>query len=612
MLKFRLLAAGALALVLAACGDGGTPNPFSTAGTSGGSGGSGGTGGTGGTGSSPTYAMGNGSGMSFVTGVIAVSNASLSAGGTTSLDITIVDTTGGTLYNAQPVTITINSPCVSQGTATIAATAPTTAGASANTLVTSTGTASATYTAKGCSGSDTITATATVSSQSLSAAGTVTVAAPTIGSIQFISATPTTIGLKGTGIGSSSTVIFEVEDSSGAPVPGATVNFTLNTAVGGLSLAPASAISAANGQVQTVVSSGTVHTTVRVTATIASPAVSTQSSILTITTGLPASGSFTIAIGPAAYPSGKTGPACPNVEAYSYVGVQAPFTVFLADRYNNPAPDGTAVAFTTNAAHIVGNCTTPLKTSGDGACQVLWTSSNPLPQTTQDVPQIPADGFGMVLATALGEESFVDSTGSGFYVVGDVFSDLGEPYLDMNNDGIYEYPYEWFLDYYQTGKYVGPSGSFIGITCTGTTPASTCTENTLAIGALHAVVMSTSTVQLASLTSGGQFSAGPPFTIPYAAGGTITFSLEDLNTNAMAAGSVVTITTDSTIGTVNPNTSGYTMPCSIRTGGYAYTMAFTSAAAPSPAAPLSGNIYITVTAPGTGTITQFFVPVTVN
>ena len=36
-------------------------------------------------------------------------------------------------------------------------------------------------------------------------------------------------------------------------------------------------------------------------------------------------------------------------------------TVQLADRYNNPAPDGTAVAFTTNGGHVGGNCTTPFK-----------------------------------------------------------------------------------------------------------------------------------------------------------------------------------------------------------------------------------------------------------
>ena len=48
--------------------------------------------------------------------------------------------------------------------------------------------------------SDVISATATVGTQSLTATGTITVAAAAIGSMQFVSATPATIGLKGTGL----------------------------------------------------------------------------------------------------------------------------------------------------------------------------------------------------------------------------------------------------------------------------------------------------------------------------------------------------------------------------------------------------------------------------
>ncbi|HUN25003.1 MAG TPA: Ig-like domain-containing protein, partial [Steroidobacteraceae bacterium] len=234
--------------------------------------------------SGTSYQMGNGSGNTFTAGAIAVGSANLSAGASTGLQVSIV-TQNGTLYTGTPVTITFNSPCVASGTATITATAG--GGTTPGQVTTTSGIASATYTAQGCDGADDISATATIGSQSLSATGTVTVAQASVGSIQFVSATPTSIGLKGTGLNETSTVIFKVLDSTGGPVNGATVNFSLDTTVGGLSLAPASGVTAADGTVQTVVSSGTAHTTVRVTANITSPALSTQSSQLTVTTGLP-------------------------------------------------------------------------------------------------------------------------------------------------------------------------------------------------------------------------------------------------------------------------------------------------------------------------------------
>jgi len=615
MRKIISVAVAALTLTtLVSCGGSDSSSPFGTPSSSGSS--SSGSTGTGTSTTATNYSMGNGSGTSFQAGAIDISNASLAAGGTATLQISVVNTDNAdALYTGGALPVTFSSSCIAQGLASVAASGPnTTAGTTADSFSTNTGVVEVTYTAAGCSGQDVVTATSSLNSQNLQASGTLTVAAATIGSLQFVSATPTTVGLKGTGLNDTSTVVFKVLDSTGAARPGATVSFTLNTSVGGLSLSPASAVSGSNGEVETVVSSGTVHTTVRVTASISSPALSTQSSQLTVTTGLPASGSFTIAVGPATYPSGVSSTeACPNVEAYNYDGVQVPFTVWLSDRYNNPAPDGTAVAFTTDAGNIVGNCTTGTPTSGSGSCSVTWTSSNPRPQPSQDVPAIPNPGFGVVLATAIGEESFVDSTGSGFYVQGDSFSNLGEPWLDENVDGIYEYPYEPFLDYYKTGKYEGPSGSFIGITCTGTSASSTCTENTLAIGAQHVIIMSTGGAQFLNFSSGGSFSAWPPpLTILYQQVGSITFSVEDLNTNPIPAGSVISVTADSAIGSVNSNQSGFTMGCSTAKGGYTYTASFTAAQAPSPPVALNGNIYINVLSPGSKTLSQYVIPVVVN
>jgi hypothetical protein len=602
------------ATLLAACGGG-----SQTITGAGGSGSGSGSGGTGGTGGKTTYSMGKGSGSGFQAGMIELSNTSLAAGGTASLSVAIVDQTG-TLYTGGSVTVTFNSPCVAQGLATIAASGGTTAGPTPGTVVTTTGSVSATYTAKGCSGADVITASATVASTSLTATGTITVTAATIGAIQFISASPVTIGLKGTGLTETSIVVFKVVDSTGGARPGVNVTFSLNTTVGGLSLSPATATSGTDGTVQTVVSSGTEHTAVRVTASIASPAVSTQSSVLTVTTGLPASAGFSIAVGTPSYAS--SGQACSNVEAYGTDGVTVPITVRLSDRYNNPAPDGTAVSFNTNGGHVVGFCSTPSATgAADGTCTVTWTSANPRPALADDSPPLKAAGRATILATAIGEESFTDTNGNGYWDTGEPFVNLGEPYRDDNENLTYDVG-EYFLDFNHNQMRDAGDGAFKGITCTGNTAGSTCSTSTLAIGVSHLLIMSTATanVTLNSVPGFGGTSSsltinhsvvaspGPPVVVAATYAGILNFTVADLNNNPMAAGTTVSVTADSAIGTISGPGASWTIGCREAVGGEKLTATLTASTTPG----ASGNITISVTSPGTKTVSVFTIPVTLS
>ncbi|HVO46937.1 MAG TPA: hypothetical protein VMT29_11430 [Steroidobacteraceae bacterium] len=602
MRNFKSLAAlSILALALAACGGGSQDLAAGGSSSSGGSTG-GSTGGTGGsTGGATTYSMGNGSGSSFQSGVIGLSSSSLSAGGTSSLSVTVVDQTG-TLYTAQSISVNFNSPCVAQGLATIAASGTSVAGATAGSVTSTTGSVSAIYTAKGCSGSDVITATAVVASKTLTATGTVTVAAAAVGSIQFVSATPASIGLKGTGLGETSTVVFKVTDSTGGARPGVPVTFSLDSNTGGLTIAPTTATSAADGTVQTVVSSGTVHTTVRVKAAITTPALETESSALTVSTGLPASNAFSIAVGPATYGTTPVNLACPNVEAYNIDGVTVPVTVRLADRYNNPAPDGTSVAFTTDGGHVGASCTTPSSpaNSGDGTCTVTWTSANPRP-TTASVPPAARAGRVIVMATAIGEESFNDANGNGFYDSGETFVNLGEPYRDDNEDGAYQVG-EYFLDFNHNGTRDAGDGTFKGITCSG----GSCTTTTLAISASHLIVMSTSQAAVSFVSASSAFTGnGSGLTIAHSASGTITIGVSDANGNAMAAGTTVTVTASTAAGTPTVTPSPFVIGCD---GGNGVQIPFSFSAASSPG---SGTITIQVTSPN-GTNTVFGIPVTVT
>lgn len=588
----------AATLALASCGGG-------SGGSLTGESGSGGTGT--GTGTTTTYSMGNGSGSSFQSGMIGISSTTVSAGGSTSLQVSIVDQTG-VLYTTAPVTITFSSTCISQGLAAVTASGSSTAGSTANTVTTATGTADATYTAKGCSGSDVITASATIGSTSLTATGTVNVSSAATGSVQFVSATPETIGLKGTGQPSTSTLIFKVLDSTGAPKPGVSVSFSLSTTLGGLSLSPTTASSAADGTVQTVVSSGTVHTSVNVTATIASPALSTESSQLTVTTGIPASNTFSIAVGPAGYGSSST-LACPNVEAYNTDGVTVPVTVSLADRYGNPVLDGTAVSFFTDGGKIVGSCNTGSGSgstgTGTGACTVTWTSEDPRPSPTMPEPSTSAlPGRTMVLAYALGEESFTDEAETGFYQVGDPFVNLGEPYDDANENGQWDTG-EYYVNYDNESTYEGPPtpAAFVGITCTGTSPSSSCTEKELELGASHLIIMSTAEVAITcsvpSGCAGVTLTPGEPFTI--------TYTVTDENGNPPAAGTSISVAPSSGAGTITSGGS-IVVGCSSAQSGVTYSAYLTAASSAG-----SGTVTIQATSPGTGTISPpVIIPVTVN
>jgi hypothetical protein len=512
MRNFASIAAtGVITLALAACGGGAD---LSSSGSSSGGSGSGGTGtggsGSGGTGTT-TYSIGSGTGASFQPGVIAIQTASLSAGGSTSISVNVVDQTG-TLYT-QSTTITFNSPCIAAGTALVQPSAS---------ISTSTGTATATYVAQGCSGPDNIQATATVGSNTLTANGVVTVAPGTVGSISFVSATPTNIALKGTGDSGrpeSSTVVFKVLDSSGGPRSGATVHFELNTAVGGLTLTPSdnTATSDAQGLAQIVVNAGTVSTSVKVTATITdvTPNVSSQSSQLTVTTGIPTAKNF------------SAGPACPNIEGWDIDGTQTKVTARLADRFQNPVPNGTAVSFHAKGGKIDPQCTTAPTDTEDGVCTVNFTSQ----------AQRPSDGRVPLLAFAIGEESFNDANGNGAFDAPETWDDTSEPYEDDANTGAYASG-DFFFDFNNNGTRDGPDGNFNGVLCNDT--AHCAGSKSAGIGAQSAIILSGSTPVVDEVDANGNVIAGlPPITsFPQ----TVYVWIRDLHGNVMPGGTTVTAT----------------------------------------------------------------------
>lgn len=523
-----------------------------------------------------TVQMGSGTGANFQPGMITVSSTTLSAGGSTSLQV-VLQQSDGTLY-AQPATINFSSVCAASGLATL--TSP---------VNTSTGIASATYAATGCSGPDVITATATVGESPLSASGSVTVAPAAIGSITFESATPTNIALRGTGDGSrpeTSIVVFRVVDQSGGPRVGADVQFSLDTSVGNLAFSPATAQSDSSGRVQTVVQAGTVATSVRVTATVlsTSPAIFTQSNQLTVTTGIPDQDSFSLAV------------QCPNVEAWNRDGVAVPITARLSDRFNNPVPDGTAITFTTEGGTIQPQCTTTTTATEAGVCTINWTSANPRP-----VGGAGQSGRSTVLAKAIGEESFDDTNGNGTFDSGENFVDVGERYRDDNENDAYD-PGEVIYDFNNNSTRDPPDDVFNGLLCLDTTTVpARCNDDakTTGISASNLIIMSDNTpagVSPANLT------ALTPSLSQAAGNRSYAFTFADQNGNPMPAGTTIAASVAGTgLAVAAPAT--FTVPCTTVATTYSFTI--TAAAGAN-----SGTLTILVTTPGAGGSTGIQTPLT--
>ncbi len=484
----KLLIVSVASLALAACSGGGD-NTLAGTGTGGTGTGTGtGTGGTG----ADSVTIGNGSGTSFVAGQIALSATTLAAGGSASLTVTFVDQNNILVTDA--ITVNFSSACSAGGLANIVE----------SSVETTTGSATATYSATGCSGDDVITASATVDGAALQATGTVNVAAATVGSIEYVSANPTNIGLRGTGGAGrqeTSTVQFRVTDSTGGPVANADVDFSLNTNVGGIVLTPTTAVSDAQGLVQTVVSAGTVATSVRITATVvgSSPVIATQSDQLTITTGIPDNDSVSLSV------------ECQNLEAWNVDGVTAETTVRMSDRFNNPVPDGTAATFTTEGGQIGGSCvtaTTP--TDGGGVCSVTFASQAPRPP----------DGRVTLLVSAIGEESFTDIDSNGIFNGSDIAQEIGEPFQDNNENGIYDSG-EAFRDFNNNGLRDDAAAPFYagfnGLLCDSATAACSANE-TLFVSDSLVVLMSAGAASITDNQGGAIDVSGGAVTVVFTIG----------------------------------------------------------------------------------------------
>ena len=384
------------------------------------------------------------------------------------------------------------------------------------------------------------------------------------GSINFISATPQTIALKGTGgpaRSETSIVVFMVVDEYGDPDPGQTVEFNLSTAIGGLSLSNSSSVSNSEGMAQTTVNAGNVSTHVRIHAALAhsDPLITVVSDGLLVSTGLPDQNSMTL------------GAETFNPEAWHYVNVEVPIVLQAGDHFNNYVPDGTVIYFTTEGGSIDDSSTTT-----DGDCEVMWRTGKPRPD----------DGGVTILAFCIGEESFTDYNGNGFYDEEDWFdlaTDQAEAFRDDNDSGDYDYG-EPFWDYNDDGEFTYANGIYNGTLCSDTAEAlGLCTTELVYVQRSIRLVMS------GSFAENIIFSPDP-VDLRGGTSQTVSVSVGDLNNNPMPMGTEIEFTT--TNGELVGDTS-FIVPNNSRLEPLVYHVLL----APSEDDRTSGTLQIKVTTP---------------
>lgn len=579
-----------------------------------------------------------GSGSPFMSGKADVSAITLSAGGTATVSVLLQDSEGNPF--TEPVDVKFASICTNKAIPEALLSSP---------VTTVNGQATSTYLAKGCTGSDNITVTADVGGKNLSATGTIKVLPANVGSIVFVDATPENIGIKGTGGDEFSVLRFRVLDINGNPVANKAVSFKLNNESAGLSLTPTTATSNNQGYIQTVVNSGTVATTVRVTAiTLGTDGtnISSQSNVLVVSTGKPDQDSFSLSA------------SVLNVEGWNYDGAKVTVTARLGDAFNNPVPDGTAVVFTAEGGSIESSCQTK-----DGVCSVVWTSQQPRPVGVDaNGPFFDSNGIPMqdpvallrqevnlaggsyygnyfgqpyggrvtITATAIGEESFPDlnsnnildtanefnlfvgtATNCGRDNSGDCY-DLSEAYVDHNEDGINTPKYlmigttdmsgvrETFIDFIDPlnptgeGEFNLADGEYSGVLCDSSVSGVKCSPQTsISVRRSLVLVMSTSeafATRLGNVAIVDNVAGNQQIDIGLKETASVMFTIADMNNQQMPAGTVVNFKASGA--TVTGSTS-YIWPSSNYNGGRQFVVNLKGGEQAD-----SGNLIVTVITPG--------------
>jgi hypothetical protein len=533
----------------------------------------------------------------------------LQTGVTATIKVHVYNETDSALYT-DPISVTFSSLCAEIGKATLGSVAETTA-----TVTSVGGVATTTYLADGCVGEDTITAIATVGVDNLAAQVTFDIETPAVSSIEFISADPQVLALKGTGGANrveTSVVTFRVVGTDGNPSANRDVYLELLNEPGGVTLDTNLATSNSDGLVEVTVSSGTVPGTLKVRARFdvdgnepdTSEDIVVSSDELSISSGLADQDGINIFA------------EVLNPEAWNYPNETVEITAALNDRTGEVVAIGTAVYFRTEMGRI-GDAEGDAVcfTDATGSCSVTWYSNGPEQTLYQHYDDTALGGLGVpggtspgfdrkgrnvIYAVTQGEETFTDFDGDNVYDPGsgDGFTSLPEVFLDYNEngtretgDGVSTY-LEPYVEYNGDATYDAADLFYNGVTCSAAAiTAGHCADLvnvsdslTMAVSTSGArLYLSDDSADLAyvNYTNGVDgipdwTAAGPQSSGTYALGdfaATVSGIATDLNGNALPAGTTISATVDSADqGWEVLGTSSYVVGSSSLETGFSFTV----------------------------------------
>ncbi|MFO0600761.1 MAG: hypothetical protein U0228_35960 [Myxococcaceae bacterium] len=264
--------------------------------------------------------------------------------------------------------------------------------------------------------------------------------ATNVNSINWKSDTTTAsaLNVQNAGIGTATSVFFEVRDSSNLPVPGIEVVFGLAAnAAAGCSVAPARAITDMMGVVRTTLSSGSSSGLATVTASVVGLPLA-SSPAFNIRWGLPYHERLQL--------------TCDRKTLGALETTNPPRTdqntncqITLQDRDGNAPNYPVTVNWKSEVGSING--TTSMANAQIAVAQFqsgggLPAPTVPLAGEPNNGGANPRDGFVTVIASVTGEETFYDGSGTsngftnGKWDPGEYFIDLGEPFVDANDNGV--------------------------------------------------------------------------------------------------------------------------------------------------------------------------------
>ncbi len=374
-----------------------------------------------------------------------------------------------------------------------------------------------------------------------------TVTAPPITGIRFVSATPSVIYQAGSVGANISLVSFKVVNSLGAAVQGENVTASLSNTDGGINFcgSPSVGTSGADGVVTFSVCAGTLPATVQVRATLnTNPLIATNSNLLTVQTGVASQRFFDLS-------ANKLNVYVGGQFTTQVNGNSIDLSAYAADRQGNPVPDRTKIIFVTEGGQINSSSLSSCEISA-GSCTVRLIGQAYRPLGSSAANGDPRPGRVTVLAYTDGEEHFIDANNNNRYDAGELFEDLGLPYLDKDESRAFVAAYTNLVAGTSEGEtsYPLPTGASGALAC----PASANTRLSVA-GSCNGTWDGNTKVRraLVVIFSGGEIGqpGGYDATIPAmhhtavlaASTGAVTVRLSDYNGNPLPADAALTVQT---------------------------------------------------------------------